>query len=282
MSERCKFLILDGHGLIYRAIYRPGPPLTSPGGEPTRGTYTFCQMLFSMVENIEPNYLVFADDAPRKSTFRRKLYSPYKTNRKYEDEGPPQEIVVQVARCKQIVKALGVPVLGASGFEADDVIASLVDACGTGPIECVVGSRDKDLHQLVGPNCRLYDPVEREWWDERRVLQKWGVRSIEDIVELQTLQGDSTDNIPGVPGIGPKTALKLILEHGTAERARAMVGRKGESCLCSKPHLDLMRKLVTLRRDVPLFVTPAALEFDGFRMDTARKLFRKLGFRTFL
>lgn len=269
-----KFLLLDGHGLIYRAIYRPGPPLTSPSGEPTRGTYTFCQTLFAMVEHLEPAYLALADDSPRKTTFRRELWPAYKANRKHEDDGPPEEIVVQMARCKQIVKALGIPVIGAPTFEADDVIASLVEVCASDAVEVVIGSRDKDMHQLVGPNCRLFDPVDREWWDVRRVEEKWGV-PVEQIPEVQALQGDTTDNVPGIKGVGPVKALAAIQAHGCADDAAQSAGWDVDQ-------VRLMRQLVTLRKDVPLEISIEELEFDGFRMDTARKLFRKLGFRTFL
>tara|TARA_R100001460_G_scaffold27881_11_gene55952 strand:+ start:545 stop:1363 length:819 start_codon:yes stop_codon:yes gene_type:complete len=271
---RDKFLVLDGHGLIYRAIFRPGPPLTAPNGEPTRGTYTFCATLFALIESLQPTYLALADDAPRKSTFRRRIWPQYKANRERDAEGPPAEIVVQTARCKQIVKALGIPVIGAPTFEADDIIASLVEVCASDEVEVVIGSRDKDLHQLVGDACRLYDPADREWWDVERVEAKWGVR-VDQIAEMQALMGDPTDNVPGIKGVGEKRARDAIIQHGTAAAFAEQAGHDLD-------HVALMRELVTLRRDVPLRVSASALEFDGFDMAAARPLFQSLGFTTFV
>lgn len=271
---RDQFIILDGHGLIYRAIFRPGPPLTSPSGEPTRGTYTFCATLFSLVQHLKPAYLAMATDAPRKSTFRRKLFPGYKAKRANGDDGPPKEVVVQLARCNQIAKLLGIPLIGAPEFEADDVIATLVDICAGDEVECVVASRDKDFHQLVGRNCRAYDPADREWIDAKHVQARWGVPP-NKVVEVMNLQGDPTDCIPGIKGIGPKKALKLILEHGTAREA-------AHHCGFDKDELALQRKLVELRRDVPLIVSPEDLAFNGFNMKNVRPLFQELGFRSFL
>lgn len=277
--ERERFVILDGHGLIFRAIYRPGPPLTSPSGEPTRGTYTFCTTLFALVEKLRPSYMAMAMDAPRKSTFRRKLYPHYKAHRKGEVEGPPKEVLVQLSRCHDVAKALGLPMLGARGFEADDVIATLVDVCASDEVECVIVTRDKDMQQLVGKNCRIVDPMTFDWIGKDEVRAKWGVPP-KKLVELFMLQGDKSDGIPGIKGIGPKRAKDLILEHGTAEAARR-AGKKGVP-LCSAEHLDLMRKLVTLRTDVPIDATPDTLAFNGWKMKNAVPLFRQLGFKSFL
>lgn len=271
---RDRFLVLDGHGMMYRAIYRPGAPLTSPDGEPTRGTYTFCKTLFATVESVKPAFLAVAIDAPRKSTFRREIYPPYKTNRSHGDEGPPPEIMIQLRRCREIVEALGVPAIEVPTFEADDVIASLAESCASEEVEVVIGTRDKDFHQLVGPDCRLYDPADREWWDADRVEQKWGV-PVDQIPEVQALAGDTSDNVPGVRGIGPKKAVAAVTAYGTADEAAEAMGWDRE-------HVALMLKLVTLRRDVPLSISSESLEFDGFDMHTARPVFRELGFRTFL
>lgn len=226
------------------------------------------------MQHLKPAYLAMATDAPRKSTFRRKLFPGYKANRGEGEDGPPEEVVIQLARCNQIVKLLGVPLIGADGFEADDVIATLVDICASDEVECVIASRDKDLHQLVGPNCRAYDPADREWIDANHVQKRWGVPP-HKVVEVMTLQGDRTDCVPGIKGYGPKKALAAIKSHGTALEFANAAG-------IDKEELALQRRLVELRRDVPLDVDPDDLAFDGFNMKNVRPLFQELGFRSFL
>lgn len=274
MAQREKFVVLDGHGLIYRSIFRPGPPLTSPRGEPTRGTYTFCQSLFAMFDKVDASYFCVALDSPRRSTFRRLMYPAYKAKRE-DPDGPPEEVVIQLHRCVEIIDALRLPSFKVESFEADDVIATLVKRCASAEVECVVATRDKDMHQLVGPDCRLFDPTAGEWVGPLDVKQRWGVPA-DKVVEVMTLMGDSTDNIPGIKGIGKKKALALVKKYGTAEKARKLEN------LCERPYLDLMRKLVKLRDDVPLDIDPDVLAFDGVKLQNAAPLFRKLGFRTFL
>lgn len=279
MGSRDQLFIVDGHSMIFRAVFKHGPPLTSPDGEPTRGTYYFCRMLFALVDDHRPAYLAMAVDAPRKSTWRRALYPPYKMKR--DDLGPPpEEVIIQMTRIKEIVKALGVPIIGAPGFEADDVIASLVDVCASDEVECVVCTRDKDLHQLVGPRCRVFDPQESEWCDEAKVLERWGVPP-HQVVEVQTLAGDTIDNVPGVPGIGLKKALALVQRFGSVdaimEAAETLTPAVQRALRAAD--LKLCRQLVELRRDVPLDISPAELEFNGFNMKRARPLFRQLGFK---
>lgn len=274
MPQREKFLILDGHGLIYRSIFRPGPPLTSPDGEPTRGTYTFCKSLFALFDRIDCSYFCVALDSSRKKTFRRLLYPAYKAKRE-DPDGPPEEVIIQMRRCVEVIEALRLPSFKVESFEADDVIASLVTKCASDDVECVVATRDKDMHQLVGDSCRLYDPATGEWVGRADVLQRWGVPP-EKVVEVMALMGDSTDGIPGVVGIGKKKALALVKKYGTAKKARELEN------LCTPQYLRLMRTLVELRRDVPLDIDPDRLAFNGVKMHNARSLFRKLGFRTFL
>jgi 5'-3' exonuclease len=282
MAFRDQFWILDGHALIYRALFRPGAPLSAPGtGEPTRGTYTFLSMLFAMVERYEPAYLAIALDAPRTSTFRRKLFPAYKANR---DSDPLDDAsIIQLKRIREIIPLLGVATLEVDGFEADDVIGSLVEVCASDAVECVVASSDKDLHQLVGPNVRQFDPMKEEWIDEERVLERWGVPPAQ-VIDVQALMGDTTDNLPGVPGIGAKYATKAIQDYGSLEGLLANLDQltKAKRDSIAAADLDLCRQLVAVRRDVPLALRVDDLAFDGFDMAAVRPLFRRLGFRTFL
>lgn len=281
--KRDQFWILDGHGLIYRAIFGPGAPLTAPGsGEPTRGTYSFTRTLISLVRDYSPAYLAIAMDAPRGTTFRRKLFPGYKANR--DESEIPEEVPIQLRRIRQLVEALGIPAIEVPTFEADDVIATLADLCASEEVEVVVASADKDLNQLVGPDVRQYDPAKGTWLNEPRVEEKWGV-SVDRLVDVMTLAGDSGDAVPGVPGIGLATAVKLVNEYGSVEeivrRAEELTPAKRKAILGAD--LRLCRQLVELRRDVPLEGwTTRDLEFDGLDTKAAMPLFRKLGFQSLL
>ena len=281
-GDRSKFLIIDGHSMTYRAIFKQGPVLSSPTGEPTKGTFLFCKMLFSLVQELEPSYLVMASDVPRDETFRRELYPEYKLNR--DKDGPPSEdVFIQVNRIREIVDSLGVPVLTIPPFEADDIIASLVSVCASRDVECVVASRDKDLHQVVGPNCRLFDPQTHEWIDEVVVENVWGLPASK-VVEIQTLAGDTTDNVPGVRGIGKRKASQLIEKFGSARAVwdGATNPTNGMQAwmrdVLIETDYDLCRRLVELRKDVPLNIDTDDIEFTGFDMKAARPIFDKLGF----
>lgn len=275
---RDRFFVIDTHSLIYRALFKRGPPLTSSSGEPTRGTYYFCRMLFALVDHHKPEYMALVMDAPRDSTWRRKLYPQYKMNRNKGEMD--KEHLIQIKRIQQIVRMLGIAVVEEPGFEADDLIASLVDTCASDEVQCVVCTRDKDLHQLVGPNCLVFDPQEELWINEEVVFDHWGVRP-DQVVEMQTLIGDRTDNVPGVRGIGPKKALELINEYGTVNgilQAKHKLKPAVKKAF-KNSDLKLCRQLVELRRDVPLNISSSELEFNGFAMKKLRPLFRELGFK---
>jgi DNA polymerase-1 len=277
-NQRDRFLILDGHSMIWRALFRRGPPLRSPDGEPTRGIVFFFEMLFALVDKIDPQYFAIAMDAPRDSTWRRKLFDGYKAARDKEEH--PKELLIQMRRIKALMGSLGVPVMAAEEFEADDIIASLVHICASDEVECVVASRDTDLHQLVGPNCRVYDSQDDVWIDEAAVEKHWGVPP-SLVVDFLTLAGDVSDNVPGVRGIGDGKALVLLRRFGSVAgvmKALGVLTAHQREALASAD-LDLCRKLVELRRDVPLSVSASELAFDGFDMKSVRASLHKLGIR---
>jgi len=276
--SRIRFCIIDGHGMIYRAVYRPGAPLTSPSGEPTRGTYTFIRMMLHLADTQHPDYMVMAMDAPRANTFRRKLYPGYKASR---DSLPPQDesVVTQVNRIKELIDLLEIPTIEVDGFEADDVVASMVDVCARDDVLCLVCTSDKDLHQVVGENVVICGP-DGKILDAAAVEQHWGVPPCR-VVEVQTLMGDSTDDVPGVPGIGFKRARELIRCYGSVNRVVESRDDLSDSMQRSilATDLTLCRQLVELRTDVPLRVRLEDLEFNGFNMRAARSVFNELGFR---
>ena len=276
--KRDKFLIIDGSGLMWRAIHRRGRSVRSPEGQDVSGVHSFCQLLFDLIREQRPEYCVLVTDAPRATTFRRKLDPGYKASRDDRD-AVPKSVTRQLAWMKELTAALGICVLGAKGFEADDVIASLVDTCGSADVICTVATADHDMHQLVGKNCSVYDTMKDVLFIGSTVRRKWGVRA-NQIVDVMTLMGDPGDCVPGVPGIGPKTAVKAIQDHETLEQALDNSGEwanvKQQMALATTD-LDLCRQLVALRKDVPLEVSATALSFDGFDLEEAEPALSALG-----
>jgi len=269
--------ILDGHSQIYRAYYAPFRDLTSPTGEPTRATYVFCSMLLKFIADRRPKYLAMAVDGPVEKLRRRRRYADYKVTRK----PTPEDFAPQADRIIRIVKAMGVPILSAEGHEADDIMATAAEALAGKDLHVVLISRDKDLDQLVGPHVVLYDPMKDETIDAAALEQQKGYPPAK-AVEVQTLTGDSTDNIPGVQGVGPKTAVKLIGKYGTAEgvveHADELTPKLKENVLAAAETLGLSRDLVTLERHVPIDLDLAAMRFEGIDGEALRPIFAELGF----
>lgn len=277
------FFIIDGHSQIWRAFYAQAAPLRSPDGEPTKATYIFTRSLMKMVRQWNPTYLVMACDSGREHLLRRKVYHKYKSDRK----SMPGELLVQVARIKHITMGLGIPILAAKGYEADDIIATLVDCCrGIKDLHVVIVSRDKDLMQLVNDNVRMYDPMKEEWFDRRAVRRHWGVLP-ERVLEVQTLCGDRVDGFSGIRGIGPKTAVKLIKEFGTVRKLlkqreviepsalwHKLFGRDDTKRIISRN-----RQLASLCTDVPLDIDVGSLRWRGLDLAKVRPIFRILGFK---
>ena len=183
--------ILDGHSQIFRAYYAPFRLLTSPTGEPTKAVHVFCTMLLRFIAETKPDYLAMAVDGPAEKLKRREAFPEYKITR----EPRPADFHPQVERIIEIVRAMGIPVLEAAGYEADDILATAAEKFASPQLPVVLVSRDKDLDQLVGPNVTLYDPMKGETLDAEAILATKGYTPAQ-AVEVQTLAGDSTDNIP--------------------------------------------------------------------------------------
>jgi len=267
--------------MVYRAIFKKGPPLRSPRtGELTRGSFYFCKMLFSLASTHKPDYLAVAVD-PRSRTYkRREWYPDYKGNRKPLPGVEQEEIDQQIDTIYKILDAIDVPVLYCDQYEADDIIATVVSKWKDHGFNFVVVSRDKDLHQLVSDRCSIFDSQENEWITPSDVERIWGF-SPDRVTEVQTLMGDSVDNIPGIRGVGKKRAIALLKKFGTVEglvEASETLSPSMQKAI-SEADLELTKKLVTLDTDLPLSLDPSSMCFDGFDMDGARPLFKKLGFR---
>lgn len=278
MSEQTLYIV-DAHAHIY-ACYYAIKALASPSGEPTNAVYGFTSTLLALLRDRKPDKLVVIFDPPGK-VFRHEIYPDYKATR----QPMPADLPNQIRRIHQVLEVMGISELVVPGFEADDVIATLARKASAAGWQVRICSKDKDLEQLIDERTRLYDCRTGAECDAARLLAEKGYRP-DQALDIQTLIGDSIDNVPGVPGVGPKTAAKLLAEFGTLEALLAGLD-KVKPALAAKirenqPALELSRKLVRLRDDVPL---PVELEAMGVgRPDPARMapLFGELGFARFL
>ena len=283
-KRRSKFYVIDGLAMIYRAIMVKGPRLTTthPDGvvEVTKGTFYFTRMLLKLIREKKPDYFAVTMDARRETLFRRDIYPSYKKRRSDRSA----EEMVQVTRCMEICRALGIPIIEFPRHEADDIIATLCDICAGDECQVVIVSRDKDLHQLIGPNVIMYDAMREEFIGQQEVEDRWGVPP-DRVPDVQALMGDPTDDVPGVVGIGEKGAKELIREFGSLDSLIANIedvpGKRGDLIHEASENgtIDKMRRLVYLKRDLEIILDPDELTWNGPNMKAAKVLFRKLGFR---
>ena len=213
MSES-RLILVDGSGYIFRAYYAL-PPMNNSKGIPTNAVYGFCNMMLRLIDEHPNDKILIILDAG-KNTFRNTLYPEYKANR----SEAPEDLIPQFGIIREAIDAFGLDVIEKKDFEADDIIASYVRYGEVNKIPTTVFSSDKDLFQLLSANTRIMDPMKNVEIDEAKVMDKFGVGP-DKITDVQALIGDSVDNIPGVPGIGPKTAAKLINEFGTFDELLA-------------------------------------------------------------
>jgi DNA polymerase-1 len=285
MASPPHLTLIDGSGFIFRAYHRL-PPLTDPEGTPVGAVFGFTAMLWNLIEEArrspEDDYLAVILDAAKRS-FRNDLYPGYKANR----PDPPEDLVPQFPLIRDSVRALGVPCIERLDFEADDLIASYAESGLKAGFKVTIISSDKDLMQLVGPGLRLRDTMQNRWFDEAAVVEKWGVPPGK-LAEVLALMGDSVDNVPGVPSVGPKTAAELVNSFGDVESVLARLDevkrpKLRETLATHAEAARLSRRLVELRRDLPL--DPA---LDGLKLPErldeteAAAFFRKHGFRSLM
>ena len=278
MGMSRKLYLIDGHAQIYRAYYARLGNLTSPGGEPTRATYVFCQMLLNLLRDHGPDYLAMVMDVSDETVFRRDIYPQYKAQR----EPPPEDLPVQAERIVSILEAVGVPILRLAGFEADDILATLTGRFKDRELDICLVSKDKDLEQLLTEHVSLYDPGKDEFITPERLFETKGWRP-EQAVEIQTLTGDNVDNVPGVAGIGPKTAAKLIAKYGSAAgviaHADELTPKQCDNVKAFASQMPITRQLVTLRDDVPIEFDLEQSRCERFNWPAAGEIFEQLGFR---
>lgn len=271
------FLLIDGPSEIYRAIHKRGPNLRSARGMPTKGPYLFTRSLSKILDRFDPDLLAVAMDRPRSLLARTRMFPAYKANRASNRD---DEIRYQYRMCVRIVRQLGIVAIELQHWEADDVIASLVNTNAISD-DVIIVTRDKDLHQVVSDRVRIFDSVNSEILGPEDVERIWGVPP-DKVAEVQTLSGDLSDNVPGVRGIGPKKAAALIREYGSVKELLKNLEDLSPSIQdgLATTNLTRMRKLVTLRSDLTPFARPKDFRFAGLDLERARRLFRALGFRS--
>ncbi|HQY87117.1 MAG TPA: DNA polymerase I [Tepidisphaeraceae bacterium] len=277
---RKTFYLIDGHAHIYRSYFAPFRELLAPSGEPTKATFVFTQMLLNLAEKKKPDYLAMVIDHGDETVFRKKIFPEYKANRtKTPDDFYPQE-----KRILEIVSDSGVPIFEVPGFEADDIIATFADKLRD-EFDVFMVSKDKDLRQLLDDHVVMYDVQTDTNIDPAALRARCGYGP-EMSVEVQTLIGDSTDNVPGIPGIGEKTAAQLLEQFGSIDGIYANLDKLKskkklvENLVNFKDRLKVSRGLVTLRRDVPVELDITCCEFKGFNVEKVRPTLEMLGFRS--
>ena len=248
--------LVDGSGYIFRAFFAIKTPMTRADGTPVGAVFGFCSMLWKLLQDQDCDHVAVIFDAGRRS-FRNDIYPEYKAHR---PEAPP-ELVPQFALVREATRAFAVPAIEAAGFEADDLIATYARRAREAGAEVTIVSSDKDLMQLIRPGVRMYDPLKSKPIGEDEVREKFGVGP-DRVVDVQALAGDSTDNVPGVPGIGVKTAAELVNAFGDLDALLARAGeirqpKRRETLLANADKARISRELVRLKDDCEL---PAELD----------------------
>ncbi|MBX3402155.1 MAG: DNA polymerase I [Phycisphaeraceae bacterium] len=288
--------IIDGYAQFFRAYHAIRTPMTSPvTKEPTNMTFGFIGMLLKLLrgqgrigaDGGKPDYVcVTLDVSGDRGTFRSQIYPEYKATR---DE-PPDDLEHQVERCLALLRTIGVPILGAEGFEADDVIATLVTQLRAKHpnLKIRIISKDKDLKQLLHDGdhaVELYDVHNDELITAETLKAETGLAPPQ-VIDMLALMGDTADNVPGIEGVGPKTAAKLVAEHGSIKgvlaAAGTIKGKLGERLRAvDRAQLDLSRRLVTLRHDVPVELPLDSARTDNLNLPAMGPILKELGFNRY-
>src|SRR6266540_745575 len=267
--------VLDAMNFLFRAFHAL-PPLHTTKGVQTGAIYGLCQMILRIERERQPTHLCVVYDAPGEK-FRKQIYAEYKAHR----PPMPPELAQQLEMVHSVIEAFGLAQLEVPGFEADDIIATLTRIGTAAGLDVVICSSDKDLMQLCGPGVVVLDTMNNRLIGPAEVELKFGVPP-ERVGDVLALMGDSIDNVPGVPGIGPKTAAELVTKYGTLagvlEAASEIKGKRGEAIAERRAAIAISRRLVALREDVPLPKTLADLHRIDPDKQRLRGLFRELEF----
>jgi DNA polymerase-1 len=276
-------LLIDGHAAFYRAYYAIRHMNSRRTGEPTNMVFGFTAMLAKLLRDSRPEHLVVVIDASGdRGTFRSQIYPQYKAHR----DPPPEDFPRQVDRCLELLGTLRIPVLAIEEVEADDVIASVVERLRREHPEIPIRicSRDKDLTQLLGAGVELYDPQKEALLDTAAIFGREGLAPAQ-VPDALALMGDPVDNVPGVPGIGPKTAAELVIRYGSLDGVLAHLGelpaKRRAAIEAARDLLPLSRRLVELRRDlpIPLSLETARVDLERVDREALLELLEVLDFR---
>ena len=275
-----KFFLVDGHSHLYRAFFAV-KGLTSPEGEPTNAVFGFTAMMRKLIKDHAPDYLAVAFDMPA-PTFRHEMFADYKATRKT----PPAEFRMQIPMAQEVLEVLGIPMYMKEGYEADDIMGTAARLASERGLEVSLVTGDKDARQLVGPRVRILDTAKGLVITEETLREQDGVEP-RQVVDVMALSGDSSDNVPGVPKVGPKTALSLIRKYGDLESVLAHAReikqpRLRENLVKYAEQARLSKKLVTINAHMPI-----KINFDDCRVkppdpERVAPVYQKLGFRRFL
>ena len=275
-----QIILVDGSSFLFRAYHAIREPLTTSAGQTTHAVFGTINMLRSLTREYRPVRLAVVMDAKGK-TFRNEMYPAYKANR----PPMPDDLRVQLDYVKQIIPAMGITLVSVPGVEADDVIGTLAAEAERREFHTLIVSTDKDLMQLVSARVELVDTMKNARLDPDGVVKKFGVPP-ERMVAYLALVGDSADNIPGIPGVGPKTAVKWLTEFGSlgaiTARADEITGKVGEALRENLTQLDLSRQLATLKCDLALEVSLDDLLLRPADTDRLRAIYTELEFRSWL
>ena len=281
METNKKLLLLDAYALIFRAFYAMvrSPRVTSTGID-TSAVFGFVNTLQDLLKRENPSHIAVCFDPPGGSTFRHKSYEPYKANR----EKTPEGILTAVPYIKRILKAYQIPIYEVEGYEADDVIGTLSHQAEQQGFFTYMVTGDKDFGQLVTPNIKIFNPGKNIIEGVEEVNAKYGIQSPKQLIDILGLMGDSADNIPGCPGIGPKNAEKLIQQFGSIENllenTDQLKGVQKQRVEDNAEQIRLSKWLATIITDVPVSLDADALSRRPVDMDALREVFSELEFRT--
>jgi len=269
--------IIDGHAHIYASYYAPmRQQLTSPSGEPTKAAYIFTMAMIGLIQRQKPDMLVVTMDS-KGPTFRHKMYDQYKAHRApMPDDMPPQiEMIVQ------ILNAMNIPIVRISGYEADDIMGTLAKRASADGHECLICSNDKDILQLLDDRVSRFNMKKQTRFDIAAMRDQMGINPAQ-FLDCLALQGDTSDNIPGIPDVGPKTALTWIKKYGSIENlydhAGEIKGKRGDNLRNFRDTLKLARELVTIDCNVPVEIDYEQMTLQAFDEPGLAKLFTELGF----
>ena len=282
------FYLIDGSGYIFRAYYALPPLTRKSDGLPTGAVSGFCSMLFKLLEDSKsesnlqkPTHFAVIFDSARK-TFRNEIYSDYKANR----SDPPEDLAPQFEYIRKSVIAFNLPSIDLANYEADDLIATYTKQILEKGAKVTIVSSDKDLMQLYKKDVRIFDPMKNKFISPEDITNKFGVDS-KKVIDVQALAGDSSDNIPGVPGIGVKTAAELINKYGTLEKLldkahEIKQNKRRETLVENKDKAIISKKLVTLKKDTPIKKNIEEFKLQEIDKDKLYKFLREMEFNRLL